>query len=167
MVRVGGATESDQKERKYRVEDALHATRAAAEEGVVPGGGVALVNAIAALDGLQLEGEAQVAVSILRRALEEPMRQIAANAGEEGAVVIALARKRQAATGNANIGYEVNSGEYVDLVEAGVLDPVKVTRSALENGVSIAMMILTTDVLVTEIPQAAAPTPAMPPMDDY
>ncbi len=166
VVRVGGATESDQKERKYRVEDALHATRAAAEEGIVPGGGVALVNAASALDSLKLEGEAQVAVSILRRALEEPMRQIAVNAGEEGAVVISLARKRQAAAGNTNIGYEVNSGAFIDLVDAGVIDPVKVTRSALENGVSIAMMILTTDVLVTEIP-SATPAPAMPPMDDY
>jgi chaperonin GroEL len=166
VVRVGGATEADQRERKYRVEDALHATRAAAQEGIVPGGGVALLNAAKALDKLQLEGDAQVAVSILRRALEEPARQIAENAGLEGAVAIAETRKRQAAQNNPNIGFEVISEQYVDLVQAGVIDPVKVTRSALENGVSIAMMILTTDALITEIPQPETPMPA-PPMDDY
>jgi chaperonin GroEL len=166
VVRVGGATESDQRERKYRVEDALHATRAAAQEGIVPGGGVALLNAAKALDSLQLEGEAQVAVGILRRALEEPARQIAENAGIEGAVAISKARKLQQSEGNDHIGFEVISEDYVDLVKAGVIDPVKVTRSALENGISIAMMILTTDALITEIPTAEAPMPA-PPMDDY
>lgn len=166
VVRIGGATESEQKERKFRVEDALNATRAAAQEGIVPGGGVALLNAAKALDGLTLDGDANVAVGILRRALEEPLRQIAENAGLEGAVVASQIRKRQQAENNANIGFEVVSEQYADLVKEGVIDPVKVTRSALENGVSIAMMILTTDVLVTEIPQQEPAMP-MPPMDDY
>ncbi|MFN8559327.1 MAG: chaperonin GroEL [Dehalococcoidia bacterium] len=166
VVRVGGATESDQKERKFRVEDALNATRAAAKEGIVPGGGVALLNAAKALDALQLEGEQQIAVSILRRALEEPARQIAENAGYEGAVVVSQIRKRQQAENNAHMGFEVLTEEYIDLVANGVIDPVKVTRAALENGVSIAMMILTTDALVCEVPDTTPPAP-MPPMDDY
>jgi chaperonin GroEL len=166
VVRVGGATESDQKERKYRVEDALNATRAAAQEGIVPGGGVALLAAAKALDDVKLDGDAAVAVSIMRRALEEPLRQLAENAGLEGAVVASQVRRRQQAENNPNIGFEVVSEEYVDLLKAGVIDPVKVTRSALENGVSIAMMLLTTDVLITEIPDNS-PQPAMPPMDDY
>jgi chaperonin GroEL len=166
VVRVGGATESDQRERKYRVEDALHATRAAAQEGIVPGGGVALMNAAKALDNLTLEGDADIAVGIMRRALEEPARQIAENAGLEGAVAVSQIRKRQQSESNPNIGFEVMAEEYTDLVKAGVIDPVKVTRSALENGVSIAMMILTTDALITEIPSKEPPMPA-PPMDDY
>ena len=167
VVRVGGATESEQKERKYRVEDALNATRAAAQEGIVPGGGVALLNAAQALDDLTLEDDAAVAVKIMRRALEEPARQIAENAGLEGAVVVSQVRRRQRAENNPNLGFEVLSEQYVDLAQAGVIDPVKVTRSALENGVSIAMMLLTTDALVTEIPGKEPPMPAMPPMDDY
>ncbi len=166
VIRVGGATESEQGERKFRVEDALNATRAAAQEGVVPGGGVALLNAAKALDDLKLEGDQAIAVNILRRALEEPARQIAENAGFEGAVVASQVRKRQQAENNPNIGFEVMSEEYTDLVEAGVIDPVKVTRSAVENGVSIAMMLLTTDVLITEIP-SQEPAMPMPPMDDY
>ncbi|MBI2762088.1 MAG: chaperonin GroEL [Chloroflexi bacterium] len=166
VVRVGGATESDQKERKYRVEDALNATRAAAQEGIVPGGGVALLAAAKALDDVTLDGDAAVALSIMRRALEEPLRQLAENAGLEGAVVASQVRRRQQAENNPNIGFEVVSEQYVDMLKAGVIDPVKVTRSALENGVSIAMMLLTTDVLVTEIPDTT-PQPQMPPMDDY
>jgi chaperonin GroEL len=166
VIRVGGATESDQKERKYRVEDALNAVRAAAQEGIVPGGGVALLNAARALDTLKLEGDEAVAVNILRRALEEPARQIAENAGYEGPVVVAQIRKRQQAENNPNIGFEVMSEQYVDMVKAGVIDPVKVTRSALENGVSIAMMLLTTEGLIVEIPEKNPPPP-MPPMDDY
>jgi chaperonin GroEL len=166
VIRVGGATESDQAERKYRVEDALNATRAAAEEGIVPGGGVALLNAASALDSLKLEGDAGVAVNILRRALEEPARQIAENAGYEGAVVVSQIRKRQQAENNPNIGFDVVSEEYEDLLKAGIIDPVKVTRTALENGVSIAMMLLTTDALIAEIPHEEPPAP-VPPMDDY
>ncbi len=166
VVRVGGATETDQKERKYRVEDALNATRAAAEEGIVPGGGVALLNAVSALDGLKLEGDEQVGVSILRRALEEPARQIAENAGYEGAVVVAQIRRRQREANNPNIGFDVMTEEYKDLVAAGIIDPVKVTRSALENGVSIAAMLLTTEAMVVEIPEEQKPAP-VPPMDEY
>lgn len=166
VISVGGATESEQKERKYRVEDALNATRAAALEGVIAGGGVALLNAASALDSLHLEDDAALGVSILRRALEEPARQIAENAGHEGAVVVSEIRKKAEAAKNPNIGFEVISEEYVDLVKQGVIDPVKVTRSALENAVSVAAMILTTDVLVAEIPQPAPQMP-MPEMEDY
>ena len=166
VVRVGGATESDQRERKFRVEDALNATRAAAKEGIVPGGGVALLNAAKALDGLNLSGDQAVAVNILRRALEEPARQIAENAGVEGAVVVSQVRRRQQAENNIGIGFEVVSEEYKDLLASGVIDPVMVTRATVENGISIASMILTTDVLVCEIPTVEPAMPA-PPMDDY
>jgi chaperonin GroEL len=167
VVSVGGATESEQKERKFRVEDALNATRAAAQEGIVAGGGVALLNAARALDTLKLEGDEAVGARILRRALEEPARQIAENAGLEGAVAVSQMRKREADAHNPNIGFDVIAEDYVDMVAAGIIDPVKVTRSALENAVSVAAMILTTEALVTELPEAAAPMPAMPDMDDY
>jgi chaperonin GroEL len=163
VISVGGATESEQKERKFRVEDALNATRAAALEGVVAGGGVALINAGRALDALQLEGDEQIGVTTLRRALEEPARQIAENAGLEGAVAVAQIRKRATEANNHNIGFEVVGELYVDMVKEGVIDPVKVTRSALENAVSVAGMILTTDVLVVEHPEENMP--AMPGMD--
>jgi chaperonin GroEL len=164
VISVGGATESEQKERKYRVEDALNATRAAAVEGIVAGGGVALLNASVALDTLELEGDEAISVDILRRALEEPARQIAENAGLEGAVAVAQIRRRAAQEHNPNIGFDVIHEEYVDMVKAGIIDPVKVTRSALENAVSVAAMILTTEALITEIPH---PEPPMPPMEDY
>jgi chaperonin GroEL len=166
VISVGGATESEQKERKFRVDDALHATRAAALEGIVAGGGVAFLNAARALDKLKLEGDEKVGAEILRRALEEPARQIAENAGLEGAVAVAQIRRREAEAKNPNIGFDVVSEEYVDMVKAGIIDPVKVTRSALENAVSVAAMILTTEALVTEIPTPEPPMP-MPEMDDY
>jgi chaperonin GroEL len=167
VVSVGGATESEQKERKYRVEDALNATRAAALEGIVAGGGVALLNAARALDSVTLEGDEAVGAQILRRALEEPARQIAENAGLEGAVAVAEIRKRAALEKDPNIGFDVIGEDYVDMVKEGIIDPVKVTRTALENAVSVAAMILTTEALVAEIPTPEPPMPAMPDMDDY
>ena len=152
IVRVGAATETELKEKKHRVEDALSATRAAVEEGIVPGGGVALINVIPALDGLKLEGDAATGVKILRRALEEPMRMIASNAGLDGPVVIEKVRGLHA-EGKKTTGYDVIANDYVDMLEAGIIDPVKVTRSAVENACSIAAMILTTSALVTDIPE--------------
>ncbi len=161
IIRVGAATETELKEKKHRVEDALSATRAAVEEGIVPGGGVALINAIPSLDGIDLEGDALTGVNILRRALEEPMRMIASNAGLDGPVVIERVRGLHE-KGEFNTGYDVLANDYVDMLEAGIIDPAKVTRSAVENAASIAAMILTTSALVTDIPE---PTPAAPPMD--
>ena len=159
IIRVGAATETELKEKKHRVEDALSATRAAVEEGIVPGGGVALINAIPALDSVVLEGDAATGVRIMRRALEEPMRMIAQNAGLDGAVVIEKVRMLHADKKN-NIGYDVLANDYVDMLEAGIIDPVKVTRSAVENACSIAAMILTTSALITDIPEKH-PAPAM------
>uniref|UniRef100_A0A7C1FKL2 Chaperonin GroEL n=2 Tax=Caldilinea TaxID=233191 RepID=A0A7C1FKL2_9CHLR len=159
IIRVGAATETELKEKKHRVEDALSATRAAVEEGIVPGGGVALINAIPALDKLNLEGDAATGVKILRRALEEPMRMIAANAGLDGAVVIEKVRMLHE-QGQMTTGYDVLSNDYVDMLKAGIIDPVKVTRSAVENACSIAAMILTTSALVCDIPEEKAATPA-------
>jgi chaperonin GroEL len=152
IIKVGAGTETELKEKKHRVEDALSATRAAVEEGVVPGGGVALVNAARALDGLQLAGDEATGAAMLRRALEEPMRHIGANAGLEGSVLVETIRRKAAETRNKNLGYNVMAGQYGDMVEAGIIDPAKVTRSALENAASIAGMILTTEALVTEVP---------------
>ncbi len=164
IIRVGAATEVELKEKKHRVEDALSATRAAVEEGIVPGGGVALINAIAALDAVEMTYEdEQTGVKILRKALEEPMRKIAANAGLDGAVVQETVRRKQQESGNKNIGYDVLSNDYVDMVEAGIIDPAKVTKGALENAASIAAMVLTTEALITDIPEEAAAAPAMPP----
>ncbi len=158
IIRVGAATETELKEKKHRVEDALSATRAAVEEGIVPGGGVALINAIPSLDKINLEGDAATGVRILRRALEEPMRMIAANAGLDGAVVIEKVRMLHD-EGKMTTGYDVLSNDYVDMLKAGIIDPVKVTRSAVENAASIAAMILTTSALVCDIPEEK---PAMP-----
>ncbi len=152
IIRVGAATETELKEKKHRVEDALSATRAAVEEGIVPGGGVALINAIPSLDSVQLEGDAATGIKILRRALEEPMRMIATNAGLDGAVVIEKVRELHK-QGNKTTGYDVLANDYVDMLEAGIIDPVKVTRSAVENATSIAAMILTTEALITDIPE--------------
>ena len=160
VIKVGAATETELKERKHRVEDALSAARASIEEGIVPGGGVALVNAAAALDNVKLEGDEATGVNILRRALEEPLRQIAANAGYEGSVIVEEIRRRNKEKSGTNVGFNVVTEEYVDMIKAGVIDPVKVTRSAVENASSIAGMILTTEALVTDIPEekpAAAP----------
>jgi chaperonin GroEL len=157
VVRVGAATEVELKEKKARVEDALQATRAAVEEGVVPGGGVVLLAAARALDGLKLEGEQQVGVEIVKRALEEPTRQLVNNAGLEGSVVVQELRQRERQ--DPNVGFNVMSEEYGNLVEQGIIDPAKVTRSALENASSVAGIMLTTDALVTEKPEKE---PAMP-----
>ncbi len=154
VIRVGAATETELKEKKHRVEDALSATRAAVEEGIVPGGGVALINAVSALDGLKFASEDEnTGVTIMRRALEVPMRKIAANAGEDGAVIIENVRRIQKQKKNHRIGYNVMSGEYVDMVAAGIPDPAKVTRGAVENAASIAAMILTTEALITDVPE--------------
>src|SRR4051812_26551611 len=168
VIKVGAATETELKEKKHRVEDALSATRAAVEEGIVPGGGVALINALSALDSVQAQGDVQTGVNIFRRALEEPMRGIAANAGKDGAVVIEMVRQAQKEQGNTNVGYDVIADNYVDMLGAGIVDPAKVTRSAVENAASIAGMILTTEALITDKPEEkAAAAPAMPGGMDY
>ncbi|MBE2183698.1 MAG: chaperonin GroEL [Anaerolineae bacterium] len=167
VIRVGAATETELKEKKHRVEDALSATRAAVEEGIVPGGGVALVNAVSALDGLKLsDPDENTGIQIVRRALEAPMKKIAANAGLDGAVVIQEVRRAQKEKKNHNIGYNVLTGEYGDMIKMGIPDPAKVTRGAVENAASIASMILTTEVLITDLPEKN-PAPAAPQMPEY
>jgi len=152
VIRVGAATETELKEKKHRVEDALSATRAAVDEGIVPGGGVALIQAVKALNDIKMDhADEQVGVTILRRALEEPMRRIVENAGADGSVVIETVRRM--VKDKKHIGYDVISGEYTDMIKAGIIDPVKVTRGALQNAASIAAMILTTEALVTDIPE--------------
>jgi chaperonin GroEL len=166
IIRVGAATETELKEKKHRVEDALSATRAAVEEGIVPGGGVALINAIGLLKKVKMDDEdAQIGVNIVRKALEMPMEGIAENAGQDGAVVIETVRRKQEEAKNKNIGYDVMKEEYVDMVKAGIIDPAKVTKGALENAASIAAMILTTEALITDVPEENAPP--MPPMPEY
>jgi chaperonin GroEL len=157
VIRVGAATETEMKEKKARVEDALHATRAAVEEGIVPGGGVALLRAGKVLTGLKAEGDEQIGIDIIRRATEEPLRQISGNAGHEGAVVIEKVR----ANDETNFGFNAASGKFEDLVKSGVIDPTKVTRSALQHAASISSLMLTTEALICEIPEkkAAAPAP--------
>jgi len=157
VIKVGAATETEMKEKKARVEDAMHATRAAVEEGIVPGGGVALVRCIAAVEALQktLTGDEAIGASIVKRALEEPLRQIVGNAGEEGAVVIGKIRDSK----DNNFGYNAQSGAFEDLVKAGVIDPTKVTRTALQNAGSIAGLMLTTEALVSELPEEKKEAP--------
>jgi chaperonin GroEL len=151
IIRVGAATEVELKEKKHRVEDALSATRAAVEEGIVPGGGVALLNAICSLDGLKLYyDDENTGVNILRRSLDAPMRKIAANAGQDAAVIVASVRQAQTKKKDTMIGYDVITGKFVNMIDAGIIDPAKVTRGALENAASIAAMILTTEALVTD-----------------
>ncbi len=163
IIRVGAATETELKEKKHRVEDALSATRAAVEEGIVPGGGVALVNAIDSLKRVKSDEEdIQTGINIMRRALEEPMRRISANAGQDGAVIIDTVRRMSKEKDNKNIGYNVLTGNFEDMVKSGIIDPAKVTRSAVENAASIAAMILTTDALITDIPEKDK-MPPMPP----
>jgi len=163
IIRVGAATEVELKEKKHRVEDALSATRAAVEEGIVPGGGVALLNALPALDEVKTPtGDITTGVHILRVALEAPMRKIAENAGMNGDVIIQNVRRMQEEKGDPQLGYNVMTGEYPNMVKAGIIDPAKVTRGALENAASIAAMILTTEALVTDIPEDKK-APAMPP----
>ena len=165
IIRVGAATELELNEKKHRVEDALSATRAAVEEGIVPGGGVTYVNALSALDTVTLEGDEATAITLLRRALEEPLKRIAYNAGKEGSVVLEEVRRQQvSANNNMSVGYDAFSDEYGDLVSHGIIDPAKVTRAALENAASVAAMVLTTDSLVTDIPEEPI---AGPPLDDH
>jgi chaperonin GroEL len=158
VIKVGAATEVELKEKKARVEDALHATRAAVEEGIIPGGGVTLLRAAPAIASLSLEGDQKVGADILRRALEEPLRQLVRNAGLEGSVVVEHLSHEE----RPNWGFDVMAEDYVDLVEAGIIDPAKVTRSALENAASVAGMILTTEALVTDAPEKKSATPAAP-----
>jgi chaperonin GroEL len=144
VIKVGAATEMELKEKKARVEDAMHATRAAVEEGIVPGGGVALVRCISALEKIKLDGDEAVGVNIVKRALEEPMRQITQNAGHEGAVVVGRVRESK----DENFGFNAETGQFGDMVKAGVIDPAKVTRLALQNAASIVSLMLTTEVLI-------------------
>jgi chaperonin GroEL len=168
IIRVGAATETEMKEKKHRVEDALSAARAAVEEGIVPGGEISLINAAVKLDKLlkSVDGEdneeTKVGINIVKKALEAPIRKLAQNAGQDGSVIIDTVRRTAADKKNKNIGYNVLTGEYVDMINAGVIDPVKVVRGALENAASIASMILTTDVLITDMPEKEK-APAMPP----
>jgi len=156
VIKVGAATETEMKEKKARVEDALHATRAAVEEGIVPGGGIALLRSALALEGLQVPGDEQIGVNIIKRACEEPIRQITGNAGFEGAIIIGKVRENS----NPNFGFNAASGEYEDLIASGVIDPAKVTRSALQNAASISALMLTTEAMICEIPEKkAAPAP--------
>jgi chaperonin GroEL len=163
VIKVGAATEVELKEKKHRVEDALSATRAAVEEGIVPGGGVAFIHSLGSLEPVlsELSGDQKTGAMMLRRALEEPLRRICANAGAEGSVVVEEVKRQ-----GAGKGYDAARGEYADMVERGIIDPLKVTRSALENAASIATMILTTETLITEIPEKTPP-PAAPPMPEY
>jgi len=155
VINVGAATETEMKEKKARVEDALHATRAAVEEGIVAGGGVALLRCLPALEALKLEGDEQIGVDIVKRAVEEPLRALATNAGVEGSIVVQEVKRRK-----GNEGYNVSTGDYEDLVKAGVVDPKKVTRTALQNAASIAGLLLTTECLITEIPEKEKASPA-------
>jgi chaperonin GroEL len=158
VIRVGAATETEMKEVKHRIEDAVGATKAAVEEGVVPGGGVALIRAVQVLEKLKLEGEEAIAIGILRRALEEPLRQIAANAGVDGSIVVDAVKKAD----DMYTGYNAVTGEYKNMIKEGIIDPTKVTRSALQNAASIAGMFLTTEAVITDLPKKDEP--AMPPM---
>src|SRR6058998_937583 len=164
VIKVGAATETEMKEKKARVEDAMHATKAAVEEGIVPGGGVAFLRALPALDKLKLEDDEQIGVNIVKRALEEPLRLIASNAGHEGAVVVGKVRDSK----QPNFGFNAETEEYTDMISAGILDPAKVTRSALQNAASIAALMLTTEALIAEIPgqehAGASPGGGGPPM---
>jgi chaperonin GroEL len=158
VINVGAATETALKEKKARVEDALHATRAAVEEGIVPGGGVALIRAQKVLDKLDVTGDEKIGVQIIRRAIEEPLRTLVENAGGEGSVVVNEVKNRK-----GNEGYNVATGEYVDLIKAGVVDPTKVTRTALQNAASISGLLLTTEAVITELPEKDKPAAGGPP----
>jgi chaperonin GroEL len=157
VIKVGAATESEMKEKKARVEDALHATRAAVEEGIVPGGGVALVRALASIENLKFSDDRQYGVNIIRRAIEEPLRQIAANAGVDGSIVVEKVKN-----GKGAFGFNAATEEYEDLVKAGVIDPTKVVRTALQNAASVASLMLTTEALVAERPKKKTPGGASP-----
>ncbi len=160
VINVGAATEIEMKEKKARVEDALHATRAAVEEGIVPGGGVALLRTITALDKLKLDNhDQQIGIDIVKRALEEPIRQIVNNAGLEGSVIVEKVKNNS----DANYGFDANSEEYVDMIKSGIIDPTKVTRFALQNAASVSSLMLTTSVMVTDMPEEKSDMPGMPP----
>jgi len=161
VIKVGAATEVELKEKKHRVEDALSATRAAVEEGILPVGGIALINAIPALDKIKTEGDEATGVAILKQALEEPLRWIAINSGEEGSVVVDKVKHSK-----KGVGFDALKDDYGDMVAKGIIDPLKVTRTGLENASSIANMILTTEALVTDIPEKEK-TPPMPQMPEY
>ena len=164
IIRVGAATETELKEKKHRVEDALSATRAAIEEGIVPGGEIVFINAVASLDKVKMDGEDEtIGVAIVRKALEAPIRRLAMNAGQDGAVIIENVRRLAKEQGNKHLGYNVITEEYGDMLKAGVIDPLKVVRGALENAASIAAMILTTECLITDVPEKEKSAPAMPP----
>jgi len=163
IIKVGAGSEVELKEKKHRTEDALSATRSAVEEGLVPGGGVALINAQSSLDSLKLEGDAQTGVTIVRKALEEPLKMLAENAGYDGNVVLENVRRQSKEKKNPRLGFDVLSEKYVDMIEAGIVDPVKVTRSAVENAASIGAMVLTTEAMVTDKPEPKSAMPAMPP----
>ncbi len=168
VIRVGAATETELKEKKHRVEDALSATRAAVEEGIVPGGGVALLNAVSSLENVTSNvADERTGVAIVRRALEEPMRGIVRNAGMDGSVVIQEVRRRQGEQNSQRLGYDIMSEQYTDMVKSGIIDPAKVTRGALANAASIAAMILTTEALITDIPEENKPAAGAPSMPEY
>ena len=154
VIKVGAATETEMKEKKHRIEDAVSATKAAVEEGIVPGGGVALVRAISVLDSVNASGDERIGLDILRRALEEPLRMIAENAGKEGSVVCEKVK-----AGTAGFGYNAATDLYEDMLVAGIIDPAKVTRSALQNAASIAIMIITTEAAITDLPKKEEPAP--------
>ena len=158
MIKVGAATETELKEMKLRIEDALNATRAAVEEGIVSGGGTAYINVLDAVAGLELAGDEATGRNIVLRALEEPVRQIALNAGFEGSIVIDRLKNSEVGT-----GFNAATGEWVNMIEAGIIDPVKVTRSALQNAASVASLILTTEAVVANQPEPASPAPALDP----
>jgi chaperonin GroEL len=158
VINVGAATETEMKEKKARVEDALNATRAAVEEGIVPGGGVAYLRCLAALDKMKLEGDQKIGVDLVKRSLEEPIRQIANNAGQEGSVVTEKVRNEKGA-----FGFDAAQDEYTDMIKAGIIDPTKVVRLALQNAASVASLMITTEAVVAEKPEKKAPYPAMPP----
>jgi chaperonin GroEL len=163
IIKVGAGTETELKEKKHRVEDALSATRSAVEEGLVPGGGVALLNAMKSLDKLKLDDDAQIGVRIMRRALEEPMRQLAQNAGHDGSVVLENVRRMAAEQKNPHLGFDVLAEDYTDMIVRGIVDPAKVSRSAVENAASIGGMVLTTEAMVTDKPEPTPAAPSMPP----
>ena len=158
VINVGASTETEMKEKKARVEDALHATKAAVEEGIVPGGGVALLRTLSALDKLKMDGDQQIGVEIIKRALEEPIRQISNNAGVEGSVVVERVKREK-----GSFGFDAGKEDYVDMIKAGIIDPTKVTRIALQNAASVASLMLTTEVMVTELPEEKEKMPSMPP----
>src|SRR5574341_933332 len=169
IIKVGAPTETELKEKKHRVEDALSAARAAQDEGIVPGGEISLINAVNKLDkmlkGSEEDEEIRVGINIVKKALEAPIRKLASNAGQDGSVIIDTVRRKAAEEKNKNIGYNVLTADYEDMIKAGIIDPVKVVRGALENAASIAAMMLTTDVLITDIPEKEKPAP--PPMPEY